>query len=279
MFSELFFFMWDTMHILTLCIEPADAPLHPAKKTAIVKLIEGIIALIPCSTCAGHAVEYYYFRNRLNPNTGREAFEWTVTFHNYVNEQNGKRKYTFEEAENALQKRFGINGELKDMLRAEVKHREADAKIKELQAIIKLYEQLLQKNQIVVDEKAVGLVAKQTAFAPSNTTTLSSDNKNLLPPPQYEEKQQQQQQHKIEQSVEQNKHSSKFMQKILVNFRHLLGIEGNDLQTLIIMILICALIFIFLFLLIIMWNLASLRKRVATSVVQYNKASPLKLIN
>jgi Erv1 / Alr family len=135
MYPGFFTPLWDTMMIVARAL-PHDK-LDESRKLAFIRFIEGLIPLIPCPGCSMHAM-YYYMNHRLNDiQTGQEAYEWIIAFHNDVNKRNGKREYTVKEASEALDAR--LNGEMKDLVRSEVRQKEDHKKIKELSDELKIF--------------------------------------------------------------------------------------------------------------------------------------------
>jgi len=152
MFSDLFTPIWDDMHMIALGLQPSEGELGPITRQNFIRYIESKLILLPCIGCAKHAIDYF-INHKLDPKTAKEAYEWTVAFHNFVNKGLGKREYTPEEAKAALEKR--MQGELRNLPRSNIRQKEDHAKIKELQDEIKLFRNI---PHVVTNESLFGYI-------------------------------------------------------------------------------------------------------------------------
>jgi len=76
----------------------------PSKKEEYLKFFQNLPEILPCPACGIH------FKQNLEkhpPKMGnaKELFNWTVDMHNFVNEMNGKKQITYEEAHDELFKK------------------------------------------------------------------------------------------------------------------------------------------------------------------------------
>jgi hypothetical protein len=140
MFSEQFFIFWSPLHTLARTL-PRTEILSTENKLHIIRLIESTVHLIPCAGCRVHAKQYLVDHPLSEIQTGNDAFDYTVAFHNEVNKGKGSPVYTSAEAEKALERQ--LQGDLKDLPRAVVMQKESDAKIAELQKKIELQKNAL----------------------------------------------------------------------------------------------------------------------------------------
>lgn len=145
MYPGLFFPLWDTIHIVARALP--HGVLEASQRTDFIKFIEGLLPLVPCPGCSLHA-RGYLLSHPLNPQTGQEAFEWTIMFHNDVNRRNGKQEYTAKEAEDALEARLA--GEFKGLPRAQVIQGEAAKQIKTLKDELRIFHNI---PHVVTNEK------------------------------------------------------------------------------------------------------------------------------
>jgi hypothetical protein len=92
-------FLWRLIHTV--------AWLYPANPSDFQKLdakhfIQNLRMLVPCGTCRRHFAAYLA-GHPPKVQSGQAFFRWTVDLHNHVNRRNGKRRFSYEEARNAVQ--------------------------------------------------------------------------------------------------------------------------------------------------------------------------------
>ena len=91
--------LWLFLHISSVNYEPST-------KEQIIRCIEFVRNLpymLPCYTCSEHAKKYVSDHEEKLPvvcSSKKGLFEFYVDFHNYVNNREGKRLFSYEEAWN-----------------------------------------------------------------------------------------------------------------------------------------------------------------------------------
>jgi len=75
---------WDSVHRKAIELED--------NRNEFLQFIKEII---PCTRCDQH---YMYFIQENDPLTSKSLFEWSVEYHNSVNESIGKEKISVEDA-------------------------------------------------------------------------------------------------------------------------------------------------------------------------------------
>lgn len=98
---------WPVVHLICF-LYPMD---FPAAQQAKQRFINDLWLYLPCMKCTYHCRLYFEqnpppFKDKDNKSGERALFKWSVDFHNAVNEQTGKRKFTYEEAEAQIVERF-----------------------------------------------------------------------------------------------------------------------------------------------------------------------------
>ena len=126
--SSLFAVLWQLLHFYAFYL-PKDA-LQKERIVDFAKFVEFFVALVPCSGCAYHAARYFleHVQTLTACTTGQQLFEWTVTFHNYVNNTRMRREFSFVEAESALWMHFTGKSDEQDKI--EDAHTYEQAKIR-----------------------------------------------------------------------------------------------------------------------------------------------------
>lgn len=81
---------WAVLHWTAL---HADGP--EGSTTAWTSWVSHFLVGLPCEACRKHATEYWKTRPY---DASKSAFEWTVHFHNAVNERLGKSRMSVEES-------------------------------------------------------------------------------------------------------------------------------------------------------------------------------------
>ena len=91
---------WHFIHYVAL-----NYPYEPTEKDkeTYMSFLNNIEHILPCPICGQH------FRENMdkhppNLNSKMEFFNWTVDMHNFVNEANGKKKLSYEQALDELTK-------------------------------------------------------------------------------------------------------------------------------------------------------------------------------
>jgi len=137
MWPSLFHFAWRSWHTLARALPRGE--LTTAQKTSMIEHIRSLIALLPCDGCSLHAM-LIYSQNPPNFTTGQSAFEYSVFFHNKVNESLSKRIYTILEAEQELNETTAKEYQslLRDQQRQKIDHK----KIRSLQEELNLFKNL-----------------------------------------------------------------------------------------------------------------------------------------
>lgn len=93
--------LWFVIHNSAAHYPPSPSPIC---QQHVIKFIKSIPYLVPCDECFIHAQNYICNFNddqlRYVTSTRSRYFEWTVNFHNFVNERLGKRQISVKEAYN-----------------------------------------------------------------------------------------------------------------------------------------------------------------------------------
>jgi FAD-linked sulfhydryl oxidase len=89
--------IWAYLHIST---RHMPENINPAIIPHIINTIHAIPLMVPCENCALHSGNFITStKSKLaSLKTGSEFFNYTVDFHNFVNQRLGKRIITYEEA-------------------------------------------------------------------------------------------------------------------------------------------------------------------------------------
>jgi hypothetical protein len=92
---------WRFIHYVALAYP--DNPTKEDRKN-YRKFLNSLENVLPCPACA------YNFKKKMelhppNLNSTKEFFQWTVDMHNFVNEENGKKKLSYVQAYNELSKK------------------------------------------------------------------------------------------------------------------------------------------------------------------------------
>ena len=93
---------WHVIHYLVYAY-----PENPSKtkQDEMEKWLLNLCPLLPCSGCKNHCSDY--LKNYPPPvSDKRNLWNWSIDFHNAVNERTGKRKLTYDEAEQIFKDRF-----------------------------------------------------------------------------------------------------------------------------------------------------------------------------
>ncbi len=121
--------IWDTLLLLAIYFPEKN----PSKEQIeyFYNAIMGVVHLLPCHGCIGHAVLYVSKNPPVDLDTREKCIDYIVTFHNDVNKQTGRRIFTVKEAISALELR--LTAGVKDLPRAVQIRMEDSQKITELQ--------------------------------------------------------------------------------------------------------------------------------------------------
>lgn len=118
---------WPTIHIMAKMynVKPLTDEGVRRKETAYRGMFENLPYLLPCEACQVSASRIYErFPPPLEGTIGTNAlFEWSVEFHNMVNDHTGKARYALEQAEKDFKR---------DHLSIETQRRDKDAHDKRL---------------------------------------------------------------------------------------------------------------------------------------------------
>lgn len=129
-----------------------------------LEFIECFVAMLPCPGCSFHATSYlieHAYTLRRNT-TGRQMFEWTVTFHNHVNGMRRQREFTFMEAESALL--MHLTGNSNEQFAIEDRHTNEQLKIRKWKRKLLILQNKAHKVEPeVTDERLIQMLAHQNA--------------------------------------------------------------------------------------------------------------------
>jgi hypothetical protein len=91
---------WHFIHLVALTYPPQP---NEEQKKEYLLFFESLGNTLPCQVCAAH------YRDKIKNTPPRlenhnELFNWTVDIHNSVNQDNGKKQYTYKQALNEINK-------------------------------------------------------------------------------------------------------------------------------------------------------------------------------
>ena len=90
--------LWAFLHTMSICdLNVNEANLRTQKP--LITNIKWLANSIPCDTCKSHFVQNLHSLDALDLNESNVLFNWTVDFHNNVNEKLNKPIITYKEAE------------------------------------------------------------------------------------------------------------------------------------------------------------------------------------
>lgn len=126
--------LWDTALIIALNFPEIAQDMH---SQYFANLMYGIVYLTPCPSCSSHGVTYVVEHPPI-VRTRDQAVAYVVDFHNSVNVKLGKATMNINEAKAALLQR--LEGDYKDLPRAQQMRKEDSARIIALQEQVKKLE-------------------------------------------------------------------------------------------------------------------------------------------
>jgi len=138
MYPGLFSSIWDAMQIETRALRHDTLALD--EQQAVLAYLKSNAVLVPCPGCKYHALSYLASHPVDGIKTGEDAFRWVIDFHNEVNRRNGKREYTYKEAEDSLVAR--LDRDFKGLPKAELIQKESHKKIKELEEELRTFKNI-----------------------------------------------------------------------------------------------------------------------------------------
>ena len=92
--------MWATIHYICLGSASPGATIEPAKQQALRQFISLLPSVIPCHKCSEHLTQNLQtlpVDSALG--SPEDMFKWSVTLHNMVNKQLGKKEVSVDEAQ------------------------------------------------------------------------------------------------------------------------------------------------------------------------------------
>ena len=118
--TSLFCPLWIMLHFYAYFLP--KGPLKPEIVQKFGQFVERFVTLVPCPGCMHHATLYFlqHHHSLYQCKTGQHVFEWTVTFHNSVNERLQQRQFSMLEAESALL--MHLSGKSKQQRHIESRH-------------------------------------------------------------------------------------------------------------------------------------------------------------
>ena len=136
--------VWPVIHLLAKMynVKPPTEEGVTSKETAYRGFFENLPQLLPCEGCQMHAAfKYQKLPPPLEGTIGTNAlFEWSVEFHNLVNEATGKGQYTLEQAEEDFKRDYLLLSTIRKDAEAN------DEKLRDQKRIKALEEQLAALN-------------------------------------------------------------------------------------------------------------------------------------
>lgn len=96
------FHQWAMLHLMAYTYP--DNPTS-ARQESMLKYVTGMCNNLPCPGCSWHCKEYIK-KHKPRVTSKEELTKYFVDFHNEVNVRLGKRRYSYEEADNALKTQF-----------------------------------------------------------------------------------------------------------------------------------------------------------------------------
>ena len=77
---------------------------HPSKKEEYLQFFQNLPEILPCPVCGVH-FKLNMEKHPPKMNDAKELFDWTVDMHNFVNQMNGKKQFTYKQAHDELFKK------------------------------------------------------------------------------------------------------------------------------------------------------------------------------
>lgn len=160
--TSLFGVIWKMLHFYAFFLPRNE--LTKEQIATFTKFVEFLVTLVPCGGCSYHASRYFVenYASLRSCSTGKQIFEWTVMFHNNVNERLSRRTFSVFEAESALM--MHLTGRSKEQFAIEDDHTRQRRKIQKLEAKLLMLQNMTHKiPQITNDARLTQMFAHHPA--------------------------------------------------------------------------------------------------------------------
>jgi hypothetical protein len=127
---------WDTIHLIAY-IYPENPTIE--RQNSMTALLLNLSPNLPCHDCGTHST--VYMKEFPPAVESRDMLKkWAVDFHNEVNKRTGKTSLTYEEADDALTRKFFIREDWMEIKRGQDMRREDHKMIDKYKALVEKYE-------------------------------------------------------------------------------------------------------------------------------------------